>query len=193
MRELDRQTRVVLGDYLHRSLQIADLRRSLARLAWALDSQEVTDANQITAAASLFVAEYEAGHRDEDDLRKLFAGLLGAPITEATTETIGVSFPTVRQPGRSRPLAVAGSRLTAVTLPKLEQHPTQACSDRRAGSRISMVVIHRWGVANWKSERIQGVINIGVSVGVVGTVLVAIILLHLLDWLFTRRERRLSS
>ena len=48
---------------------------------------------------------------------------------------------------------------TRVVLPELEQHPTQACSDRHTGSKISMVVIHRWGVSQWKGERIDGVIN----------------------------------
>jgi hypothetical protein len=49
--------------------------------------------------------------------------------------------------------------MTAVTLPDLEQIPTTACSARRVGSKISMVVVHRWGVAAWKSEAIDGVIG----------------------------------
>ena len=46
-----------------------------------------------------------------------------------------------------------------VTLPTLEQIPTTACSARYPGSKISMVVVHRWGVSNWKSEAIDGVIG----------------------------------
>lgn len=49
--------------------------------------------------------------------------------------------------------------MTNVTLPKLEWHPTTACSNRAAGSKVAMVVVHRWGVGAWQSERIDGVIN----------------------------------
>lgn len=45
------------------------------------------------------------------------------------------------------------------TLPKLEWHPTLACSARRPGSHIAMVVVHRWGVADWQHERIDGVVR----------------------------------
>src|SRR6266516_3956250 len=47
----------------------------------------------------------------------------------------------------------------SVVLPKLEWHPTTAYSARHSGSKISMVVVHRWGVSAWKGERIDGVIN----------------------------------
>ena len=76
MAEIDSQTRVILGEYLAGTLSIDDTRRELARLAWRLSNKQVTEANQTTAAASLFVAEYEAGHRDESELRDLFAALL---------------------------------------------------------------------------------------------------------------------
>lgn len=46
-----------------------------------------------------------------------------------------------------------------VTLPKLEQIPTTACSARHAGAKVSMVVVHRWGVGAWQSERISGVVG----------------------------------
>lgn len=105
--QLDSQTRVLLGNYLRGELPIDDLRRNVARLAWALDSDEVTQGNPITATSSLFVAEYEAGHRDESELRQLFAALLDEMITTSTSTSEEVSFPTVRRPARSRSLVGA--------------------------------------------------------------------------------------
>lgn len=107
--QLDSQTRVLLGNYLRGELSMDDVRRNFARLAWALDSNEVTRANPITATCSLFLAEYEAGHRDESELRQLFAALLDEIMTNATSTSVEVSFPTVRQPARSRSLVAAGT------------------------------------------------------------------------------------
>lgn len=45
-----------------------------------------------------------------------------------------------------------------VTLPPLEWRPTAAYSQRVPGSRVAMVVVHRWGVSAWRSERIEGVV-----------------------------------
>lgn len=49
--------------------------------------------------------------------------------------------------------------MAAVTLPELKWVPTNACSNRYPGAKVSMIVVHRWGVANWASERIDGVVN----------------------------------
>ena len=109
MVQLDSQTRGLLSDYLRGELPIDDLRRKVARLAWALESDEVTQANPITAACSLFVAEYEAGHRDESELRELFAAVLNEITTYATSTSVKVNFPTARLPAQSRSLVGAGT------------------------------------------------------------------------------------
>ena len=49
--------------------------------------------------------------------------------------------------------------MSKVVLPPLEWIPTQAFSQRHAGAKVSMVVVHRWGVSNWAGERIDGVVN----------------------------------
>lgn len=45
-----------------------------------------------------------------------------------------------------------------MALPALEWRPTTACGSR-AGAQIEDVFVHRWGIADWRHERIDGVLN----------------------------------
>jgi len=78
MSSFDTQTRDLLFGFLDEPDSLDDVRRRFMGLAWRLDSDEAVAANPLTAQASLWLAEYGAGHWKASDLQKLVAGLLGS-------------------------------------------------------------------------------------------------------------------
>jgi predicted ATPase len=76
MTDLDTQAREVVLDYLSDEIALSDLRRSFRSLAWQLNSESVVEANPSTAQASLWLAEFTNGHREEGELRDLLAALV---------------------------------------------------------------------------------------------------------------------
>ena len=106
MEILDAQTRELVFDHLDGAMGLDDLRRRLMPIAWRLDSELVAATNPVTSKVSLYIAEYERGHRSESELRDLLSRASSTVLLVATDLPPRATATTTRETRSARYPAV---------------------------------------------------------------------------------------
>ncbi len=81
---LDSLTRDELLRYLDNEIDLAGLRRWMRTTTWKLGDAHLRAASPMTGRVARYIAEFNLGHRTEDDLRQLFRDAAATVIVDAT-------------------------------------------------------------------------------------------------------------
>lgn len=108
----EQEIRGRLASYLAGRLSLREFHRWLIPLLWTINRQDDPIAFRKASKIALYMAEYGAGHRTEQDLRGLFGPLVLAPPTHEEHSTQLVTVPgmptTWDWPTQISPAQVAG-------------------------------------------------------------------------------------